>query len=619
MREAEIPVVLEPLGRTVYVLEKTKILEAAVRAGALLNTPCGGQGTCGKCRVRVVKNACPPNEAERAAFSAEELAEGMRLACQSRICGPTTIEIPRASVIGAAYQILGAESETTADEINPAVRKQFLTLTPPSREHAAPDLERLEEVLGNFKSDLSLLAELPRRLRAWSFSGTAVLADHRLIDFEEGDTRTQCFSVAFDIGTTTLVGVLLDLNDGRERATTSRLNPQTTFGDDVLSRILHAREQPDGLKDLHDAIVAEVNGMIDELIEQAGVAREHVYEATFAGNTTMQQLLLGLDPAALGEVPFVPVARRGVLVEANELELNIHPRGRAYAFPVIGGFVGGDTVAGLVATEAADTDAPAMLVDIGTNGEIVLCHDGQILAASTAAGPAFEGARIHHGMRAAAGAIEKVLLDGDVRLNVIGDMPPIGICGSALIDVVAELLRIGVVIREGLLLGDDLMPEHIPEAIRRRVRQEGNGTVFVLAERHESGTEESIVLTQRDIRELQLATGAIRAGISILLQRAGLKVSDLERVYIAGGFGNFIRRSNAQRIGLLPSDLPHEKMAFVGNASLAGAWAAAVSQKARAHAEEIARHAQHVDLSLDPAFQMEFAEAMFFPETVAPT
>ena len=613
MREVGIPVKFEPQGKTVFVLKGANVVEAAANAGIMLDMPCGGQGTCGKCRVRILENACEPTDVERNLLSPEDLADGVRLACQTCVCGPTTIEVPETSVLASTFQILGAGEGGVTDVSDVAVRKRYVELPAPTREDEAPDLDRLQSEVGPCSVALDLLRAIPGRMREWGYRGTAVLADHRLIDFEGGNTESECYAAAFDIGTTTLVGVLLDLTTGRECASVSRMNPQTSHGDDVLSRILFAREH-DGLAQLHGAVLAEVNDMLAALCHEAGAPPERIYEATFAGNTTMQHLLEGVDPSALGAVPFIAAIGHSLLLRASDLGLAIHPRGRAYIYPVIGGFVGGDIVAGIVATRLADTDRPTAMVDIGTNGEIVVCHGDQMMAASTAAGPAFEGARIKHGMRASAGAIEKVVFDGDLRVNVVGGVPPVGLCGSAIVDVAAELLRSGILMREGLLLAGDDLPPGLPEPIRERVVETDDGPAFVLATADESGIDGPVLLTQKDVRELQLATAAIRAGFAILVQRVGLEVTDLEHVLIAGGFGNFIRRSNAQRIGLLPNALERRRISFVGNASLAGARLAAASQGVRQRAEDLARHIKHVDLSMDPAFHTEYIEAMFFPD-----
>ncbi len=336
---------------------------------------------------------------------------------------------------------------------------------------------------------------------------------------------------------------------------------------------------------------------------------------TVAGNTTMQQLFLGVDPSPLGEIPFTPAGGRGLACEAAELGIRIHPRGRAYVLPVIGGFLGGDTVAGLVATDLADAEKPTLFIDIGTNGEIVLAAGGTLRAASTAAGPAFEGARISCGMRGCAGAIEKVIVcDGRLQIGVIGDVPPVGLCGSGLIDAAAELLRHGLLTPEGRLVSPDQLAPGTPPDLAGRLVMHDRKPAFRLAAEDETADRRPIVLTQQDIRELQLAAGAIRAGVVILLRRAGLDPADLDRVLIGGGFGNFIRRDNAQRIGLLPHQIEHRRIRFMGNTSLAGARLAALSVAARQQAEALARCVEPVDLSTDREFHRVFAESMIFPE-----
>jgi uncharacterized 2Fe-2S/4Fe-4S cluster protein (DUF4445 family) len=497
------------------------------------------------------------------------------------------------------------------------VRKRYVELPRPQRGDDRPDVLRLEQAVdaGPLEIELPLLRELPARLREHEFRGTAVLADRRLLDFEPGNTEAEAFAVAVDIGTTTLVATLLDLGTGSEWALDARLNPQTRFGDDVLTRILQARQGPDGLRLLHTAIASAVDEMIGQLCRQAGIPRERIYEVTFAGNTTMQQLLCGIDPSSLGEVPFAPATARGLMFPAAELGLHINPRGSGYVMPVIGGFVGGDTVAGILASGLADGEGPALLLDIGTNGEIVLLAEGKLSAASTAAGPAFEGARISCGMRGSTGAIEKVVVDGRLRTNVIGNVPPAGLCGSGLIDLAAELLRHRLLTPQGRLQTPDQLPADVlPDLARRIVLHEGQVS-FVLAAEAETADGRPIVLTQRDLRELQLAAGAIRAGITILLKQTGLEPKDLKQVFLGGGFGNFIRRSNAQRIGLLPVEIEHRRIRYMGNTSLAGARLAALSLEARRTAEDLARRTQHVDLSADPAFARAFAESMIFPES----
>jgi uncharacterized 2Fe-2S/4Fe-4S cluster protein (DUF4445 family) len=615
MTEYQHRVTFQPQGRTVSVLRGATVLEAAAGAGLVIDTPCGGSGTCGKCRVQVVQGAPRPTEADRRVFSAEDLQRGWRLACQNAAADGMVVHVPPASLFGGDLQIARDRMADAPQEIRPAIRKTYVELSPPTLRDPRPDLLRLEEKVGPFKVDMPMLRHVPGRLRTQGFKGTAVLSDHTLIDFEEGDTTNRCLAVAFDVGTTTMVASLLDLRSGQERAVVSRMNPQVGFGDDVLSRIQHAASCPHCLDELRRAVALEAGRMIEALSDEAKVRPGHIYEAAFAGNTAMQHLLCGIDASHLGGIPFAPAYGRGLLLPAKDLEIPIHPHGVAYVFPIVGGFVGGDTVASMLATRADSLGDPVLMLDIGTNGEIVLAHDGQMMAASTAAGPAFEGARISCGMRATRGAVEKVLLDGDAQLGVIGNAAPRGICGSGLIDLVAELLRHGIVSPEGRLRPSEELPANLAPALARRVqRDEAGHTAFVLAEPAGGTISKPLTLTQRDVREVQLACGAIRAGISILLRQAGLAPLDLTKVLIAGGFGNFIRRKYAQRIGLIPPQVDHRRIHYVGNASLAGARLALLSVEARKRAEEIARRTRHVALSVDPDFQAEFAEAMVFPD-----
>jgi len=608
--ERQVKVTFEPQGRTVFVLPGTKIIESAGRAGLDVETPCGGRGTCGKCRVQMTSGAGEPSKVERKFYDDSELAAGWRLACQAAAGRDCVVHVPDASLFGAQHQILAERQQGAAEEVIPAVRKVYVELSEPTMTDGRADLARLAEKVGGAKADLSMLRRLPRVLRRSDFKGTVVLADHTLIDFEPGDTTAECYGMAFDIGTTTVVGSLMDMCTGMEMSMVSRMNPQVSYGDDVLSRIQCSGESRACLEAMHKEIVSAVAEMVEELCDQAGAKPNRVYEIAFAGNTTMEHLLCGIDVRQLGTVPFVTAYERGLMLPARQLGVPINPRAAAYVFPVIGGFVGGDTVAGITATKLDELDGPVMMVDIGTNGEIVLASDGKLYAASTAAGPAFEGARISCGMRASAGAIEKVVFDDDLRFSVIGGGKPIGICGSALIDLAAGLLGLGVVTPEGRLLPPNDLPARVPPAVARRVALERNGqTAFLI----HAGGGVRLAITQRDIRELQLAAGAIRAGVNIILRRAGLASSDLKRVLIAGGFGSFIRRSKAQRIGLLPGDVEHSRITYVGNASLNGAKCALLSTRARKRAEQLARKAEHLQLSEAPDFQTEFAEAMVFP------
>jgi uncharacterized 2Fe-2S/4Fe-4S cluster protein (DUF4445 family) len=548
----EVLVRFQPSGRQAYVLSGTRLVEAAAEAGVVLEIPCGGEGLCGRCRGLVLSGAADPTAVERDWLSDGELRAGWRLACQSTVAGPATIELPDANK-------------------NLQISK-------------APNHQISETAAGPHPNPLP------------AGEGTDYVA-------------------AVDIGTTTLVATLLDVRSGCEQAVEARLNPQTRFGDDVLSRILYSRNGSEQLRQLHETVVRAIDEMIGDLCAQVGVLRERIGAIALAGNTAMQQMLRGVDSSALGEYPFRPATFESVEFAAESIGLHIHPQGRCYVMPVIGGFVGGDTTAGMLATGIADSQGPTLLIDIGTNGEIVLFSDGKLRAASAAAGPAFEGARISRGMRGCTGAIEKVIVeDGRLRVNVIGNVSPQGLCGSGLIDAAAELLRHGLLLPQGRLLSPDQLPADVPSDLAARITSCVGRPAFLLATAEETGAE-PIALLQRDLRELQLAAGAIRAGIVILLRQAGLKPTDLHHVLIGGGFGNFIRRSNAQRIGLLPHEIEHQRIRYMGNTSLAGASMAALSTEAKRRAESLAARTEHVDLSKDPKFHDVFAESMLFPET----
>jgi uncharacterized 2Fe-2S/4Fe-4S cluster protein (DUF4445 family) len=610
--QSELKVVFQPSGRTVHVMPSTTVFEAGARAGLLLRAPCGGKGTCKKCRVQITRGAGEPSGACRASFSADELAKGWRLACQTSVDENLIVVVPEDSLFEAASKILTTDTGE-AVQGTPAVRKQFLTLPPPVDTDPVADLARIDRETGALKAPLSVLRRLPDLLRESKFACTVTVAGSHLLDVEPGDTTAaRPLGVAFDIGTTTLVGTLLCLQSQRELAVAATINPQVSFGDDVISRITLAREGDGHVEELRHLVTEACNGLIAELIEEAGATIQQVLAIAVAGNTTMQHLFCGLSPAALGEVPFSPVYSRALEIPASELGLQGHPLAQTYIFPNIGGFVGGDTVSGMLAHRLAEIESPTLFVDIGTNGEIVLAGNGQILASSAAAGPAFEGARITCGMRATDGAIEKIVIDDAVHCNVIGNAKASGLCGTALIDGIADLLRLGAIDETGRILGPNEAPDAISAEVRDRLVAVNGDFAFELVSAEQSKTGEAIRLYQRDVRELQLASGAIRAGISIMLRKAGLSPDDLDSVLLAGGFGNYIRRENAQRIGLLP-DLPVERIRFVGNAASTGAKAVLFARELREKAEHIARVTEHVDLSMDPDFQMEFGMAMMFP------
>ena len=621
MTDTLIRATFYPGGRTALLRPGMTLIEAAARAGLVINTPCGGAGTCGKCRVRFDGAAPQPGAVETARLAASEIDQGWRLACQTRLSADGKAHVPRASLFGGRHQIQTASDHDGKRAPDGEIRRIPLEMPPPDMSDAAPDMTRMERALTEALPDWNpasdalfaspdVLRVLGARLRATGFKGAAILRGARLIDYEAVDAAQPLYALAFDIGTTTVAAALLDIETGEEQGVVSTMNPQTAYGDDVLSRIAYAGRDDAALRELQGVILDAVRGSVERLCDESGADARRICNVVFTGNTTMQHLLCGFNPTALGAAPFVSLHKRGVALAASELGLTLHPEAEAYIFPVVGGFVGGDTIAGLLAADMAHAAGPALMVDIGTNGEIVLMHEGVLRAASTAAGPAFEGARISGGMRATNGAIETVTYTDDLEFSVIGGGAPTGLCGSGLIDLCGALLRVGVLRNDGrLLVGDELGAE-VPEAIRQRMRTGAQGEPECVLHVSDGA---ALTFTQRDVREVQLGAGAIRAGIGILLKQAGIAPDDLKQVLIAGGFGSFIRRDNAQRIGLIPHELPHDSIRFAGNTAFSGAKWVAVSRAARRDAEALSARVVHVELNQDPDFAMEFALAMQFP------
>ena len=592
-------------GRTGYFVSGTSILEAARELDIELPSFCGGAGICGKCRVEVAKGISTPSAAEIEILSETDIASGLRLACEVRVEGSCVVNIPEPQRIETCAILTTGERGQV--DIEPVISKRLLKVAKPSLENNPFDLEQLLEAAGldlnSSHIPLELLRKIPSLLRKNDYQGTLVTADNRLVAFEPGDTTRQSYGIAVDVGTTTVVGKLLDLNDGTVLAVSSRLNSQRAFGEDVISRIGFAINHNDGLSRLHDHIIRILNDIVNELVAQADVPREHVYEAVCVGNTVMQHFLAKVDPRHLAEMPYVPVFRGPLWLPASELGMQINPFGFVYIMPHIGRYVGGDTVGVILSARLDSTKGVTLAVDIGTNGEVVLAKGDKLLACSTAAGPAFEGAHIKHGMRAAPGAIDHVLIRDDLYIHTINKAPACGICGSGLIDVVGELLHLGVIDESGRLLGQDELDVGVPTTIRKRIRPDEAGFEIVLA----SHGKAEITLTQRDIREVQLAKGAIAAGIDILLKENDLKAADISKVVLAGAFGQFIRKEMAVRIGLLP-DVPLERVVFIGNAACAGAELALLSRSARRRAEALSKQVEYVEIAAKPEFQDIFTE-----------
>ncbi len=599
----------EPSGLRCHCSEEVTLLQAGQKAGVSLPAVCGGAGTCGKCRVFVKGAVTPPTAIEREVLSERELRDGMRLACQTRPLGEVVVTPVETEERG---QILSHGVGRTV-RVEPAVEKRWIRLEAPTLESNPFDWEDLRTAVGEAVEPnthtLWWLRELPRRLRRYAFAGTCVMVDRVLVDFERGDTTRKSYGLAVDLGTTTVVAKLVDLRDGTVEAVSSAVNPQRVYGEDVVSRIQHAARSASARRELQKTALRAIDSLLGEVLSESGVRRQNVYEAVVVGNTAMLHLLLGADAEFLAQYPYVPAFRGPVRLPARELGLRIHPRGQLYLLPAIGRFVGADTTGVLLATDLLRSEAQILAVDIGTNGEIVLGDRRGAIACSTAAGPAFEGANITHGMRAERGAIDTVWLDGDeLRFHVIGEGEPRGLCGSAAIDLVALLLSLGVVDETGRMRRPDELPGGLPADVRSRVQERDGVLQFLLAE----ANGRWIGFTQRDVREIQLAKGAIATGIDLLLREAGISIADVGSVVVAGGFGNYIRPENAVRIGLLPPVDP-ERIRFVGNAALTGAEMALLSTRARQEAEWISQQVRYVEIAAKPEFQERFAENMLFP------
>jgi len=605
-----IKVRFQPTGQAVFVPSGETVLAAAGEAGLELHTPCGGRGTCGSCRVVFASTPPDPTPDELTLLSKAELASGLRLACRAPLLKDSTIDVPPSTLRKDSKFLLHGIMRNV--ELAPAVSKVALALPPPSLEDQRSDADRLVGALSAAgvaaEADPGALLTLPSSLREGAFTVTAVVHGGRVTAVEPGDTSDELYAVAFDIGTTTVVGMLLNLRTGAECAVAARTNPQVSYGDDVVSRIGFAALDG-GLTKLQSAIVSCINDIIAELSAAASVPPERIYQAVFCGNTSMNHFLLGIDPAYVAQAPYVAAVRAAVEVPAGALGIRVARAGRALTLPNVAGFVGSDTVAMMLAADYAHSDKLRLAIDIGTNGEIVLGNRKRLLCASTAAGPAFEGARIRHGMRAASGAIESVsIADGRLKIETINGGAPVGICGTGLIDAVAALLDAGLVDSTGrLLTGEDAAGT--PE-LKKRISENDFGPHFVLAT-VEEGAARTVFLTQRDIRELQLAKAAIRAGITILLKEFGVGWQDLDEVLLAGAFGNYIKKESALRVGLLPP-LPPDKITQIGNAAGTGAKIVALDSRLLAEADALSLAARYVELAGRADFQHIFAESMLF-------
>ncbi|MFN8187186.1 MAG: ASKHA domain-containing protein [Gaiellales bacterium] len=603
----------EPSGTAVRVPPGVTVFDAASWNGIAIDSTCGGHGTCKKCRVRIVDGDVPVSPLDRRAYSADELDDGWRLACRAEtrcdlvIDVPPLVTRPKAATAGVGRQVI----------LRPALQKRYLELAEPTLADQRTDLERLLEAMDDLdlRVEPGVFRRLPRALRESGFRVTAVIVDDLLIDVEPGDTTGRLHAIAFDLGTTTVVATLLDLDTGTPVAVQSMLNRQQPFGADVISRISATMLDPAALERLRGLASETLGQLAAEVCEQGSVDPAHVYEVALAGNATMTQLVLGIDPEPVGVAPFIMATRAYPELPATELGLQLHPGARANVLPALGAYVGGDVVAGLLATGMTRDKRLRLFIDVGTNCELALGSAERILCTAAPAGPAFEAAQIRCGMRAAPGAIEVVrIADDTLELQVIGDAEPQGVCGSGLVDAAAELHRAGLLESSGRFVPDEQAAELAPQLATRLRTLETGERVFVLHWRgKEDDLDSAIYLSQRDVRELQFAKAAIATGWRLLVEELGVEESEIQQVLLAGSFGSYLSPASAVRIGLVPR-LPLPRIVSAGNVAGEGAKMALLSMQERHAATAMLDEIEYVELSDRADFNDRFVEQLGFPQ-----
>ena len=604
----------EPEGKKVSVSAGTTIFDAAKDAGVGVRSECGGKGLCGKCRV-IVKDSkalSDLTEIERRFLQTSEVESGYRLACQARILNDVKVIIPPESrVMFRKIQVVGMERPV---RLNPAVKKFHITLPMPTLSDIRPDHDRLLDTLSSvmkidnseMEMDYEIYKRLPDIIRSSSFDVTVTIWDNRrIISVEPGNTSNELFGFAVDIGTSKIVGYLVNLTTGEVLDVESVENPQIMYGEDIMSRITFAIAKPENLEILQKLVVDEINKIINEACRKTGISPQRIYEVVVVGNTAMHHFLLGIQPKYVALSPYVPAVKKQINVKAKELHVNINSFGIVTVLPIVAGFVGADAVADVLATGIHESDVLSLLVDIGTNTEVFLGNSEDLLSCSCASGPAFEGMHIKHGMKAVTGAIERVSISSnfEVKYKTVGDTRPTGLCGSAMIDAIAEMFKRGIINDKG---------SFNLQIKTSRLRKSDGEVEFVIAWGHETATGKDITLTQHDIREIQLAKAAIFTGCSILMKRKNVDEEKIDRVLVAGAFGNYINPESAKVLGLLP-DVPIKKIKFVGNTAIAGAKMALTSKEARKEANEISKKIRYLELAACPDFKEEFLNAIFIP------
>jgi uncharacterized 2Fe-2S/4Fe-4S cluster protein (DUF4445 family) len=623
-------VIFQPSGRRGHVDKGRTIKEASIALGVDIEGVCGEKGLCGKCQVRIEeglfdkygiksdrKHVTPMVQSERKFFNSQQENDGYRLACQAQILGDIVVFVPETSRMGK--QVVRKAARDLTIESKPAVRKYCVELVKATLEDNVGDFERLTTELNKrFQlSDLTIdyqtLIGLQNIVREGDWKVTvSVWHDKEVINVEPG-LMEKGYGLAVDIGTTTVAGYLCDLTDGTLVTTASMMNPQVVYGEDVMSRISYTMTNPDGLKHMHRAIIEGLNGIVQDAASQAGIRHQEIVDMTVVGNTCMHHIFLNIDPGYIGKAPFAPALHHSLDIKAREMDIEISSGAYVHVLPIEAGFVGADNVGVLISEAPYQQDSIELIIDIGTNGELILGNRQKLISASCATGPAFEGAEIKFGMRAAPGAIERIEIDKDakdVRFKVINregwstELEKVGakgICGSGIIDVMPQLFLAGIIDKSGRF------SKNIES---QRLRTTDNGPEFVIAWAHETSIGQDITICQDDVRAVQLAKGAMYAGAKILMSALG--VDKVDKVILAGAFGSYIDKASASLLGLFP-DCEPENIYSVGNAAGDGARMALLNVDKRQEADEMARQVEYIELTLSPDFNKIFASAMWIP------
>lgn len=601
---------LEPIGLRIPTTEEMTILDAAQEAGIEIMALCGGEGWCGKCKIQLMEGVLTsPNEIESEVLGEEEMARGMRLACQARAVSDAKLHIPPDSL--STSQRLQTEGEEAEIEIVPMIQSVEVTLSPPTVHDLDSDALRLQKIVAQHgfpdaSISFPLLNHLSTQLRQLDWHGKAIIHESaEIIAVLPVDASP--LGLAVDIGTTKIAAYLVNLATGETMAKTGASNPQVPYGEDVVSRIQYVNQHHDGSQVMQHRLVERLNDMIQILCTEVGVQPSQIVDSVFVGNTAIHHLFLQIPVAQLGEAPYIAAVNDAVVQKAVPLGLNMAAGAYLYMPPNIAGYVGADHTSMLLATQtvqrAHENGQTIVALDIGTNTEISLAHQGRLLSCSCASGPAFEGAHITNGMRAMPGAIERIRIDQEIPiLKTIDNAAPIGICGSGILDGVAELARNHIINENGQMN---------PEAPGVEIEGKRNRK-YRLVSPEQSGTGSEIIISRKDVNEIQLAKGAIRAGVEVLLREAGIQASSIDVFIIAGAFGTYLDLENAISIGMFPN-LPIEKFEQVGNAAGIGAKHLLLSKKCREKTSQMLEKDEYIELTAYPGFRELYVDALLFP------